>query len=163
AIVNAHFGVAPPTHAEPMTGVVNGTSEWIFCFPARIAVTISSADRLLEVPRERLAADIWREVAEVIGLAGPLPRWQIIKERRASGLLECQRGDGHFVFELEADATIPAEYVLLKAYLGEGDALGIEPKIGRYLRRIACPGGGWPLVYDGEFDMSASVKAYFAL
>ena len=33
-------------------------------------------------------------------------------------LLACQRPDGHWVFELEADATIPAEYVLLKHYLG---------------------------------------------
>ncbi|MGA9948182.1 MAG: hypothetical protein WBQ24_08020, partial [Xanthobacteraceae bacterium] len=26
-------------------------------------------------------------------------------------LLACQRPDGHWLFELEADATIPAEYV----------------------------------------------------
>src|SRR6266699_1969019 len=64
---------------------------------------------------------------------------------------------------LEPDATIPAEYVLLQHYLGEGDALGIEPKIAAYLRRTQCAQGGWPLVHDGGFDISASVKAYFAL
>src|SRR5436190_5745978 len=80
-------------------------------------------------------------------------------ERGSQALLHSQRDDGHWVFELEADATIPAEYVLLKHYLGEADELGIEPKIGRYLRRIARQGGGWPLFYDGEFDISASVKA----
>ncbi len=30
-----------------------------------------------------------------------------------------RRDDGHFVFELEADATIPAEYVLMRHYLAE--------------------------------------------
>ena len=34
-------------------------------------------------------------------------------------LLSYRQGDGHFVFELEADCTIPAEYVLLRHYLGE--------------------------------------------
>ena len=34
-------------------------------------------------------------------------------------LLDLQQPDGHWVFELEADATIPAEYVLLRHYLGE--------------------------------------------
>ena len=34
-------------------------------------------------------------------------------------MLACQRDDGHWVFELEADTTIPAEYILLKHYLGE--------------------------------------------
>jgi len=84
-------------------------------------------------------------------------------ERATQALAELQRPDGHWVFELEADATIPAEYVLLQHYLGEGDALGIEPKIAAYLRRTRRAQGGWPLVHDGGFDVSASVKAYFAL
>ena len=37
----------------------------------------------------------------------------------AQALFQQQRADGHWVFELEADATIPAEYVLLVHYLGE--------------------------------------------
>ena len=39
----------------------------------------------------------------------------------------------------------------------------LEAKIAVYLRRIQGAHGGWPLFHDGEFDMSASVKAYFAL
>ncbi len=84
AIVNAHFRVAPPEHLPAITGVVNANTEWIFRFPDRVAVTISGADRLLEVPREELAATIWREVAQIARLAAPLPPWQIIKERRAT-------------------------------------------------------------------------------
>ena len=80
-----------------------------------------------------------------------------------SALLAAQRPDGHWVYELEADCTIPAEYVLLRAYRGEPDAFELERKIGVYLRRIQGAHGGWPLFHAGDFDMSASVKAYFAL
>ena len=81
----------------------------------------------------------------------------------AEGVLGFQQPDGHWVFELEADATIPAEYVLLRHHLAEPVDAVLEARIGNYLRRIQGAHGGWPLVHDGEFDMSASVKAYFAL
>jgi squalene-hopene/tetraprenyl-beta-curcumene cyclase len=74
-----------------------------------------------------------------------------------------QQKDGHWVFELEADATIPAEYILFRHYLGEPVDAEVERKIGNYLMRIQGEHGGWPLFQDGDFDMSASVKAYFAL
>jgi squalene-hopene/tetraprenyl-beta-curcumene cyclase len=78
-------------------------------------------------------------------------------------LLACQHADGHFLFELEADATVPAEYVLLRHYLGEPVDAALEAGIAAYLRRIQEAHGGWPLFADGAFDMSATVKAYFAL
>ncbi len=78
-------------------------------------------------------------------------------------LLAMQRTDGHWVFELEADCTIPAEYILLVHYLGETADGELERKIGVYLRRIQNTEGGWPLYYDGATDLSATVKAYFAL
>jgi len=82
--------------------------------------------------------------------------------RATTWLLSRQQNDGHWVFELEADATIPAEYVLLQHYLGTIDA-DLEQRIGRYLRAIQEGHGGWPLFRGGPFDISASVKAYFAL
>ena len=81
----------------------------------------------------------------------------------AKALCALQRADGHFVFELEADATIPAEYVLMRHYRGEPVDAEIEMKIARYLRRIQSADGGWPLFHGGASDVSASVKAYFAL
>jgi squalene-hopene/tetraprenyl-beta-curcumene cyclase len=84
-------------------------------------------------------------------------------EAATRALLALQQPDGHWVFELEADATIPAEYVLLRHYLAEPVDAGLEAKIAVYLRRIQGDHGGWPLFRDGAFDMSASVKAYFAL
>src|SRR6202011_997937 len=78
-------------------------------------------------------------------------------------LLDYRQLDGHWVFELEADSTIPAEYVLLRHSLGEPVDAALEAKIANYLRRVQGAHGGWPLVHEGDFDMSASVKAYFAL
>src|SRR5581483_9454048 len=79
-------------------------------------------------------------------------------------LMGFQRPDGHWVFELEADCTMPAEYILLRHHLAEPVDAELERKIGNYLRRVqGARHGGWPLVHEGEFDMSASVKAYFAL
>src|ERR1700741_2360929 len=78
-------------------------------------------------------------------------------------ILRDQRPDGHWVYELEADATIPAEYVLLVHHLAETPNLELERKIGVYLRRIQADHGGWALYHGGAFDISATIKAYFAL
>jgi len=83
--------------------------------------------------------------------------------RATEALRGFQRADGHWVFELEADGTIPSEYILLRHYLAEPVDAVLEQKIARYLRRTQGVHGGWALVADGDFDMSASVKAYFAL
>jgi squalene-hopene/tetraprenyl-beta-curcumene cyclase len=82
--------------------------------------------------------------------------------RARDALLRHQRPDGHWVYELEADATIPAEYVLLEHFLDRIEP-ELQQKIGVYLRRIQGAHGGWPLFHDGAFDISASVKAYYAL
>jgi squalene-hopene/tetraprenyl-beta-curcumene cyclase len=84
-------------------------------------------------------------------------------DRATSALLARQHEDGHWLFELEADATIPAEYVLLRHYLGEPVDKALEAKIAVYLRRIQGAHGGWPLFAEGDLDVSATVKAYFAL
>jgi squalene-associated FAD-dependent desaturase len=84
AIVNAHFRADAPAGLAPIIGVVNGTIEWLFTFPGRLSVTISAADRLLDVAREELARTIWDEVATVAGLPRALPPWQIVRERRAT-------------------------------------------------------------------------------
>src|SRR5579885_1645570 len=81
----------------------------------------------------------------------------------SKAIRDVQQADGHWVFELEADDTIPAEYVLLRHHLGEPVDTGLEAKIANYIMRRQGSHGGWALVEGGPFDMSASVKAYFAL
>jgi squalene-hopene/tetraprenyl-beta-curcumene cyclase len=82
--------------------------------------------------------------------------------KAAGALRRRQNPDGHWRFELEADATIPAEYILLEHYLDRID-VARQQRIGVYLRGTQGDHGGWPLFHDGKFDLSASVKAYFAL
>ncbi len=82
--------------------------------------------------------------------------------RASESLVALQHPDGHWVFELEADVTIPSEYILLQHYFGR-----IEPelqvRIAEYIRATQGTDGGWPLFHGGALDLSASVKAYFAL
>ena len=84
AIVNAHFRFDPPRDAPPILGVVGGLVEWLFAFAQRLSVTISNGDRLVDMPREELAQAIWRDVCKAGSVAGELPPWQIVRERRAT-------------------------------------------------------------------------------
>lgn len=70
--------------------------------------------------------------------------------------------NGSFVYELEADVTIPSEYILMMHFIGKID-LEIQKKIVNYIIRTQNKEGGWPLFFGGKSDISASVKAYFAL
>jgi squalene-hopene/tetraprenyl-beta-curcumene cyclase len=83
-------------------------------------------------------------------------------EQATEALVERQQPDGHWVFALEADATIPAEYILLMHYLDEIDR-NLQERIARYLRKIQGSDGGWPLFHGGAFDISATTKVYYAL
>ncbi|MBI3435061.1 MAG: squalene--hopene cyclase [Proteobacteria bacterium] len=84
-------------------------------------------------------------------------------EAATRALLDLQQADGHWVFELEADCTISAEYVLLRHFLGEPIDPALEAGIAAYLRRTQGVDGGWPLVGGASADISATVKAYMAL
>jgi squalene-hopene/tetraprenyl-beta-curcumene cyclase len=77
-------------------------------------------------------------------------------------LIGCQHAEGHWLFELEADCTIPAEYIMMMHFLDEIDT-ALQLKITAYLREHQASHGGWPLYHGGDFNMSCSVKAYFAL
>ncbi len=94
----------------------------------------------------------------------PLPEARLDRAvaAAAAALAAARRADGHWDFPLEADATIPAEYVLLEHFLDRIDP-ALEARIGVYLRANQGAHGGWPLFAGGKFDLSCSVKAYFAL
>ena len=75
-------------------------------------------------------------------------------------LLSLQDESGYWVFELEADCTIPAEYIMLMNYLGEIDEV-LQGKIANYLRSRQSEDGSYPLFTGGPGDISCSVKVYF--
>ena len=101
--------------------MINGTTEWIFAFAGRLSVTISSADRLMDMPRAELAQTIWQEVAQATGIAAELPPWQIVRERRAT-----------FAATPEQNAKRPAR----------ATAMG-QPVSGRRLDRDRIAGDAW--------------------
>ncbi len=94
------------------------------------------------------------------------PDIDMLIEAAAQDFKDLQRPEGEWLFEFEPDATISSEYIFLQHFLGDvaGDfAERVEPKIANYLRGIQQADGGWPLFHDGDPDLSATVKAYFAL
>jgi len=111
AIVNLHYGVAPPAGCAPITGMLNSMSEWLFAFDGRLSVTISGADRLLDLDREELARLGWAEVAAAAGLPlEPMPVWQVVRERRAT-----------FAAVPEAEALRPATRTAWRNVMLAGD------------------------------------------
>jgi len=84
-------------------------------------------------------------------------------DRATHALIQEQATDGHWRWELEADCTIPAEYILMMHFTDEVDE-ALQAKLANYIRRRRDPRhGGWPLYTGGHFDLSCSVKAYYAL
>ena len=90
----------------------------------------------------------------------PLDR--AIAEAR-DALIARQSAEGYWLFELEADCTIPAEYIMMMHFLDEID----RGARGEDLPPICAPHqaqhGGWPLYHGGDFNISCIVKAYYAL
>ena len=77
-------------------------------------------------------------------------------------ILAEQKKDGHWVYELEADTTIPSEYILMNHFLGIKEEI-LEKKLAIYIKKKQNYDGGWPLFWNGESNISTSVKAYYAL
>ncbi|MBE0469495.1 MAG: squalene--hopene cyclase [Methyloprofundus sp.] len=77
-------------------------------------------------------------------------------------LLSLQHKDGYWIFELEADCTIPAEYIMMMHYLDDIDA-ELQAKIANYLRANQSEDGSYPLFRGGAGDISCSIKVYYAL
>ena len=98
------------------------------------------------------------------GTPSPVTTDKLSRTIAASGsdLLECQDQTGYWVFELEADTTIPAEYLFLQYFMGTVDHKR-EARLADYILSRQLPDGSWPLYEGGPGNISATVKAYFAL
>lgn len=79
-------------------------------------------------------------------------------------LISVQKEDGHWCFELEADCTIPAEYIMMMHFMDEIDP-ALEGRIAKFLRgkQVLDDHCGWPLYPRGHIDLSCTVKCYYAL
>jgi squalene-hopene/tetraprenyl-beta-curcumene cyclase len=104
-------------------------------------------------------SDIVARTLKRVTDSSPLDR--AIAESR-DALIAQQHERGYWLYELEADCTIPAEYIMMMHFLDEIDS-ALEVKIANHLRSKQAEHGGWPLYHNGELDLSCTVKAYYAL
>ena len=77
-------------------------------------------------------------------------------------LIGLQSEEGYWVFELEADCTIPSEYILMMHYMDEIDET-LQAKIANFLRAQQNADGSYPLYRGGAGDISCTIKAYYAM
>lgn len=125
---------------------------------------IRRVKRIQDVSPRRAPLD--REGTKVAWAVTPLFSVERLAEAIAKAqerLLSLQNERGYWIFDLEADATIPSEYILLQRFLGREIELDLRERLASYLRGRQLQDGGWPLYTDGMADISATVKAYFAL
>src|SRR5579864_2148078 len=91
-------------------------------------------------------------------------------QRAAEHFLSLQHPDGYWCALLTADTTLESDYILLQLWLHAPVDGGWNPpnraQIGRAADRILSrqlPDGGFNIYVKGPSEISASVKAYFAL
>jgi squalene-hopene/tetraprenyl-beta-curcumene cyclase len=92
-------------------------------------------------------------------------------DRATAQLLSLQHPEGYWCALLTADTTLESDYILFQLWLHAPEANGKwnppnRDQIGRAAQRILSqqnPDGGFPIYAKGPSEISASVKAYFAL
>jgi len=84
AIVNLHFRLDADPGETGFVGLLGGVAEWVFVKPGVVSVTISAANRIVDLPAEELAARVWPDVRAALGLGEALPAVRVVKERRAT-------------------------------------------------------------------------------
>jgi squalene-associated FAD-dependent desaturase len=82
--ITVHFACPPPKGAPAILGIVNGAFDWLFSYADRLSVTILDAGERIDLPREDLAAQCWRDIAALTGLSDERPGWRVVPLRRAS-------------------------------------------------------------------------------
>ena len=83
--------------------------------------------------------------------------------RGAEALLRMQnREDGYWHAPLRGDTTTTSDTVMLLNFLGRGGSVKVR-KYANFLLNAQLPDGGWPIYQNGPADISATVKAYWAL
>lgn len=106
-------------------------------------------DEILEQPPVRPLEPLGSRLGETIGRAG-------------QALLERQDASGFWRFDLEADTTIPAEYILFQHFIGAANHER-HLRMVEYIRSKQLASGAWPLYQGGPGNISATVKAYLAM
>jgi hydroxysqualene dehydroxylase len=92
AILNIHFRFDAdsngPLGEAGFIGMTSGIAEWLFMKPGHISVTISAANNQVDDAARIIAARVWPNVVDALGLHASLkesmPAYRVVKERRAT-------------------------------------------------------------------------------
>lgn len=95
-------------------------------------------------------------------LGAPASDLDLAIDHARNYLLSRQHAEGYWVFDLEADCTIPSEYIMMMHFMDEIDA-ELQRKIANFVRGRQNADGSWPLFTGAPGDISCTVKAYYAL
>jgi squalene-hopene/tetraprenyl-beta-curcumene cyclase len=99
---------------------------------------------------------LFGKIADMIG------RVSASVEKAKEYLFSQQHADGYWCGELEADTTLESDYIAIHTLLGTGNQDRMQRAVPEILRH-QNQDGGWPIYAGGPSNISASVKAYFAL
>ena len=77
-------------------------------------------------------------------------------------LLELQGADGYWCADLLADTTLNSDYIMLLNFLGNPSPGKIQ-KLANFIVSEQLPDGGWPIYLNGPAEITATLKAYWAL
>jgi squalene-associated FAD-dependent desaturase len=131
AILNVHYVTQAEPDAPPFVGVVGGIAEWVFAKSGIVSVTISAANRLIDIPTEKLAREVWPDVrAAYPVLPEAMPAWRVVKEKRATFAATAQQekrrpaadGAGIANLALAGDWTATGLPATIEGAIRSGDA-----------------------------------------
>ena len=84
SICNIHFKYEMPPGEAGFWGVIGGMTEWVFARPEVISITISAANRYLDITHEEIVRLVWAELVKLFGLDATIPPHRLLWERRAT-------------------------------------------------------------------------------
>ncbi|MDE2492257.1 MAG: squalene--hopene cyclase, partial [Elusimicrobia bacterium] len=92
----------------------------------------------------------------------PAPLREALRRAQEAILRLQNREDGYWCAPLFGDTTIDADTVMLLNFLGRGSSIKVR-RLANHLLAEQNADGGWPIYKNGPSDISATVKAYWAL
>ncbi|HBK08322.1 MAG TPA: hypothetical protein DDZ81_21145 [Acetobacteraceae bacterium] len=92
AILNIHFRYeadpSGPLGEAGFIGLTSATAEWVFIKHGHVSVTISAANNMVDDQARAIAALVWPNVVDALGLPAGLktemPPYRVVKEKRAT-------------------------------------------------------------------------------
>jgi squalene-hopene/tetraprenyl-beta-curcumene cyclase len=85
-----------------------------------------------------------------------------INDAQDSLLRKQNHEDGYWCADLLADTTLESDTIMLLNFIGRGNSPKVA-KLARFILDQQLKDGGWPIYKNGPAEISATVKAYWAL